>query len=165
MIEAINCGVVLEDEKGFILYLNQQMLDWTGYEPADLDHQPSSMLLPLDMRDALEVERERFLGGEHRTILSAIRRRNGRTFPVAVSPTPVSLVDGSRGVLSVCLDLGELQTARPLGAQVGSMQEGLAEIAMFNGGYSHARVAGRHLERYGRSAATHRGAATLDGAD
>lgn len=130
MIEAINCGVVLEDEKGFVLYANQQMLDWTGYEPADLDHQPSSILLPLEMRDALQLERERFLAGEHHTILSALRRKNGRTFPVAVSPTQVTLEDGSHGVLSVCLDLGELQTARPLGSQAGSMQQGLAEIAL-----------------------------------
>ena len=130
MIEAINCGVVLEDEKGFILYANHQILEWTGYEPADLDNQPAGILLPLEMRDALESERERFHGGDHRTLLSAIRRKSGRTFPVAVSPTPVTLIDGSHGVVSVCIDLGELQTARPLGAPTGSMQEGLAEIAM-----------------------------------
>jgi PAS domain S-box-containing protein len=129
MLETINCAVVLEDEKGFLLYVNQQMLDWTGYEAADLDHQPSSILLPLEMRDALEVERVRFQGGEHRTVLSALRRKNGRTFPVAVSPTPVTLADGSHGVISVCLDLGELQTARPFGVASGSMQEGLTEVA------------------------------------
>jgi PAS domain S-box-containing protein len=130
MIEEINCGVTLEDEKGFILYANRQMIEWTGYEPEDLDGQPVSILLPLEMRDALELERERVHGGEQRTLLSVLRRKNGRTFPVAVSPTPVKLVDGSDGVVSVCLDLGELQTARPLGAPAGSLQEGLAEVAL-----------------------------------
>lgn len=130
MIEAMNCGVLLEDQMGLILYANRQMLDWTGYEPADLDHHPLNVLLPVEIHDALDVERERVHGGEERTILSALRCKNGRTFPVAVSPTTLSLADGTLGVLSVCVDLGELQTARPIGAADGSMQEGLAEVAL-----------------------------------
>jgi PAS domain S-box-containing protein len=129
-IETMGCGVIVEDVTGTILYVNQRVLEWTGYDVPELDGLPVEQLIPEELRDKLADERKRVHEGDCRTRLSAIQRKDGRTFPVAVAPQPgIGEQDGGVRVMSLVIDLGELQTARPMGFEAGSLAAELASVA------------------------------------
>ena len=130
VIQEMSCGIVVEDPKGHIVYANRRILEWSGYEVSDLEGKPVEMLVPEEVRDTLAGEHERTLGGDRRTRLSAFQRRDGRTFPVAISPQMISNQDEEPLVLALLIDLGEMQTARPMGASDGSLAAELAGVAM-----------------------------------
>ena len=114
-----------------IAITNPRVLEWTGYRPKELDGEPVSLLIPSELHDSLAAERERVHGGDGRTRLSAIKRKDGRTFPVAVAPQRFEQLDnGEIAVLSILIDLGEVQTARPMGAPERSLATDLAQVAL-----------------------------------
>lgn len=130
VIDEMNCGLVFESEEGLILYANQQVLEWSGFEAKELEGEHISILVPPELHDALESERKRVLGGDQRTRLSAFRRKDGRTFPIAVTPHLAERIGTEEpAVLSLLFDLGEVQAARPLGAPRGSLAAELAVVA------------------------------------
>lgn len=129
-VERLGCGVLVEDADGMLRYANRRILELTGYEAADLDGQPVAMLVPEELRESLRVEQEKTRRGDSRTRLSALRRKDGRTIPVAVAPQ--FLEDTPRGepaVISVVIDLAEVHTARPMGASAGSLVAELSHVA------------------------------------
>jgi PAS domain S-box-containing protein len=131
VIEEMNCGLLVESADGTILYANQRILAWSGFEVSELEGSPISILVPAEFHAALPAERERALAGDQRTRLSAFRRKDGRTFPVAVAPHAMKRLDtGEPGIFSLLFDLGEVQTARPLGAPEGSLAAELAGVAL-----------------------------------
>ncbi len=85
-IETMNCGLVVEDERGVILYANRRLLEWSGYEVEEIEGQHLSIFLPKEMHEVLATERMSVLEGDLRTRISVIRRKDGRVFPVAVAP-------------------------------------------------------------------------------
>jgi len=129
-IEQMSCGLIIENEKGEILYVNQRILEWSGYGVHELEGKPVELLVPPELHEALGNERKRTHGGDQRTRLSAFQRRDGRTFPIAVSPQTAETQDGEPVVLALLIDLGEVQTARPMGASAGSLAAELAGVAM-----------------------------------
>ena len=130
VLETMECGLLVEDEEGRILYANHRMLEWTGYTTEELENQPVEILLPEELRDKLSDERHLVHEGDHRTRLSALRRRDGRTFPVAVVPQASERdLDAGLAVLSLLIDLGEVHTARPMGAASGSLATELSTVA------------------------------------
>lgn len=129
-IEQMNCGLIFEDAKGSIVYINQRILEWSGYQVDEIEGMPVEMLVPPELHEVLGVERERTHKGDLRTRLSAFQRRDGRTFPVAVSPQNVETVDDEPIVLALLFDLGEVQTARPMRTEQGSLAAELASVAM-----------------------------------
>jgi PAS domain S-box-containing protein len=130
-IELMSCGMIVEDADGLIHYANARVLEWTGYVAEELDGQPVSMLVPEEFHTDLETERQRVLDGDLRTRLSAVQRKDGRTFPVAIAPQPFQRVDtGENAVLTILFDLGEVQTARPMGAAEDSLAADLAHVAL-----------------------------------
>lgn len=128
-IEELVCGLILEDEKGKIRYVNQRVLEWSGYQVSELEGQPVGILVPAELHSALKAEREIALKGDQRTRLSVFQRRDKRTFSIAVVPQAVDTVDGERVLLVLLIDLGELHTARPMGADDGSLSAELAGVA------------------------------------
>ena len=129
-IEELSCGLTVEDEKGAILYANERILEWSGYEVSELEGKPISMLVPAELREAMAGERDLTHQGDQRTRLSAFQRRDGRAFPVAVSPRAAETEEGEFVVIALLIDLGEVQTARPMGAADGSLAAELAGVAM-----------------------------------
>jgi PAS domain S-box-containing protein len=130
-IELMSCGMIVEDSDGVIHYANARVLEWTGYVAEELDGKPVSMLVPEEFHTDLETERQRVLDGDLRTRLSAVQRKDGRTFPVAIAPQPFQRVDtGENAVLTILFDLGEVQTARPMGAAEDSLAADLAHVAL-----------------------------------
>ena len=130
-IEIMSCGMIVEDKEGLLQYANLRVLEWTGYRPKELDGKPVSVLIPAELHGPLTTERERVHGGDARKRLSAIQRKDGRTFPVAVAPQSFKRLDnGEVAVLSILIDLGEVQTARPMGAPEHSLATDLAQVAL-----------------------------------
>lgn len=130
-IETMNCGIVVEDKTGAILYANQRLLEWAGYSPEELEGELITTLVPEEFRAGMDSERDRVLNGDLRTRLSAFRRRDGRTFPVAIAPQVVRREGTDEvAVLALLFDLGEVQTARPIGAEEGSLAAELAQVAL-----------------------------------
>jgi PAS domain S-box-containing protein len=129
-IEQMSCGLIVEDEQGKILYVNKRILEWSGYQVHELEGKPVEILVPPELHEALSDERLLTHDGDQRTRLSAFQRRDGRTFPVAVSPQIAETQTGESVVLALLIDLGEVQTARPMGASPGSLVAELAVVAM-----------------------------------
>jgi PAS domain S-box-containing protein len=130
-IEEMSCGLIVENAAGEILYANDRILEWSGYEVAELEGEPVALLVPKELHQDLADEHNRTLDGDFRTRLSAFQRRDGRTFPVAVAPNRVNRLDtGEPAVIALLFDLGEVQTARPMGARDGSLAAELAGVAM-----------------------------------
>jgi PAS domain S-box-containing protein len=129
-VDRLGCGVLVEDREGVLRYANRRILELTGYEAAELDGKPLARLVPEELHDVLRLEQAKTREGDARTRLSALRRKDGRTFPVAVAPQ--WLEDTPRGepaVISVVIDLAEVHAARPLGASAGSLAAELAHVA------------------------------------
>ena len=129
-VERLGCGVLVEDREGVLRYANRRILELTGYDASELDGKPVAMLVPEELHEFLRVEQEKARGGDARTRLSALRRRDGRAIPVAVAPqwlqdTP----SGEPAVISVVIDLAEVHAARPMGASAGSLAAELANVA------------------------------------
>jgi PAS domain S-box-containing protein len=130
-IEDMNCGMLVESGDGYILYANKRIIEWSGYTIEELEGASTKILIPPELHDALDDERGRTVAGDHRTRLSAFRRRDGRTFPVAVAPHGMQRLDtGEPAVIALLFELGEVQTARPLGAPEGSLAAELAGVAL-----------------------------------
>jgi PAS domain S-box-containing protein len=130
-IEDMNCGMLVESEDGYILYTNKRIIEWSGYDVSELEGAQTKMLIPPELHEALAEERTRTVAGDHRTRLTAFRRRDGRTFPVAVAPHGMKRLDtGGSAVIALLFDLGEVQTARPMGAPEGSLAAELAGVAL-----------------------------------
>jgi PAS domain S-box-containing protein len=130
-IESMNCGVTVENEDGLIFYVNARVLEWTGYHVKELDQKSMRLLVPPELHADLDVERQRALEGDGRTRLSVMRRKDGRTFPVAAAPHAYTRGEsGERAILCILTDLGEIQTGRPMGAHDNSLAADLASVAL-----------------------------------
>ncbi len=129
-IDQLGCGVIVENRDGILRYANRRILELTGYEPADLDGQPIAKLVPEELHEYLRAEQVKTHAGDARTRLSALRRKDGRAIPVAVSPHWIENTPrGEPVVISVVIDLAEIHTARPIGASAGSLAHELANVA------------------------------------
>ncbi len=130
VIEQLSCGLTIEDETGCIIYANERVLEWSQYRVEELEGQPVEILVPDELHERLGTERTRTHAGDQRTRLTAFQRKDGRTFPVAVSPQMFEDDAGERHAIALFVDLGELQTARPMGATEGSLATELANVAL-----------------------------------
>lgn len=129
-IDQLGCGVIVEDREGVLRYANRRILELTGYEASELDRQPVAKLVPEELHQYLSAEQAKTRAGDARTRLSALRRKDGRTIPVAVSPHWIENTPrGEPVVISVVIDLAEIHTARPIGASAGSLAHELANVA------------------------------------
>ena len=129
-IDQLGCGVIVEDREGMLRYANRRILELTGYEARELDGAPIEKLVPEELHEYLRLEQAKTHAGDSRTRLSALRRKDGRTLPVAISPQWIEHTPrGEPVVISVVIDLAEIHTARPLGASAGSLAHELANVA------------------------------------
>ena len=128
-LERMGCGVIVEDGEGVLRYANRRILEMTGYEAAEVDAKPVAKLVPEELHESLRVEQEKIRSGDMRTRLSALRRKDGRAFPVAVAPQRFDTPSGVSAVISVVIDLAEVHAARPMGVGDRSLAAELAQVA------------------------------------
>jgi len=131
LIEEMNCGVLIRDRDGCTLYANKRLLEWSGYAAKDLEGKPSNLLTPPELRETMQEENQAILDGDLRARLSVLRRRDGRTYPVIVIPRTLEAKDGEvEATFALIVDLGEVQTAKRVGAGEADFGDTLQRIAL-----------------------------------
>ena len=130
-IDSMNCGIVVRDLEGQVVYANQRLLDWLNYTPEELRGLPGNELVPPEFRAGLAEEYKLVLEGNERARIGAMRRSDGRTFPSLALPTRLYNDQGElTGALIVIVDLGELQAARRLDGRPDDMVSRLDRISL-----------------------------------
>jgi PAS domain S-box-containing protein len=130
VLDTLNAGVVVRTLDGKILFANGRMLHWVGYTPQELDGQDVGILVPEELREQVEHELHEINAGDERLRITIMRRKDGRTLPVVFCPTILRSDDEILAIVSVVMDLGELQTARRIdGRPASGLAAGLERIA------------------------------------
>jgi PAS domain S-box-containing protein len=116
VIETMNCGLLAEDLDGTIVFANQKLLEWLGYERDEVIGQPVFMLVPFELRELLEEDLKAAAADDLRARLLAVRRKDSTTFPAVTIPQRFLDAKGELdGYFSVVVDLGAVLTARQVG--------------------------------------------------
>jgi len=114
-VELMNCGFTARNAEGRVLYVNQRMLEWLQYERREVVGQQMDIFFPADMLDLMHDETKAIEEGDLRVRMSLLRRKDGTTFPVLVVPQRLTNEhDELIGGCAVVIDLGAVQTAKPL---------------------------------------------------
>jgi len=119
LLDRLSCGFVARDAGGTIRLVNERILDWLGYQEKELVGRPLEDLAPRELHDAMADERHAIDGGDLRARLLVLRRKNSSVFPVVTLPHRATSADGRYlGAFSFLIELGTIQTAKPLGEAV-----------------------------------------------
>ena len=109
LVDALDDGVILTDDDGVIVLANRRADDMYGYLSGELIGQPVELLVPDGLREAHISQRAGYV--QHPTarpmaarVRLAGRRKDGSTFPVRVSLSPVPTATG-RLILVVIRDV------------------------------------------------------------
>ncbi len=118
LIEALSDGVALTDDDGRIVLVNRRIAEMFGYQEVELTGQTIEVLLPPDLRLAHRRDRVAYLHkpatrsmGERARLVGL--RKDGSTFPVEISLTPVPNADG-HFVLAVVRDVTQARRREDL---------------------------------------------------
>ena len=136
LVEAAPSGMLLVDERGTIVMVNNSVLRQFGYERDELLGQSVEMLVPVPSRSHHLQHRAGFMKipqaramGEGRDLFGV--RKDGSEFPVEIGLTPIETVKGMR-VLASIVDISErkrlemqLRRAERL-AELGTLASGMA---------------------------------------
>ena len=118
LIDALGDGVALTDDDGTIVAVNRRLTQLFGYEQAELTGRSVDTLLPPDLRDAHRRHRAayarapqaRAMGDRSRLVGL---RRDGVTFPVEISLSPVPTATGHL-ILAVVRDASDIRRREDL---------------------------------------------------
>jgi PAS domain S-box-containing protein len=131
-INKVNCGLAARDRDMKIVYINDRLLGWLGYERDEVLGQESGILFPAKIHDLLLMEKAEIEEGDLRARLTVCRRKDGTGFPVLVLPQPFRDDAGEViGGVAVIVDLTAIQTAKQAGyAAEGTVRSLLERIAL-----------------------------------
>lgn len=116
LIATMNCGFIAEDPDGALVFINQKMLDWLGYEEEELLGRNVKVLVPEELHEFVEDDLAAAEEGDLRARLVAVRRKDSTTFPVVTIPQRFLTPEGQfDGYYSIIVDLGAVLTARQIG--------------------------------------------------
>jgi PAS domain S-box-containing protein len=132
VLDKINCGVAARDHDMKIVYINDRLLRWLGYERSEILGQESGVLFPANIRDLLLAEKDEIESGDLRARMTVCQRKDGTGFPVLMLPQPFRDDAGEViGGVSVVIDLSAIQMAKQAGyAAEGSVRSSLERIAL-----------------------------------
>jgi anti-anti-sigma factor len=113
ILDALTDGLALTDDDGMLVLVNRRLAEMFGYQHGDLAGRPVESLLPADLRAAhsgyragyAQDRRARPMGAGARLVGL---RRDGATFPVEISLSPVPTATG-HFTLAVVRDTAEAQ--------------------------------------------------------
>jgi PAS domain S-box-containing protein len=130
VIDDMTCALFARDAEGKLVFVNERLLEWTGYAREDLIGRPAEMLAPQELRELIRDERRAVEQGDRRARLCALLRKDGTTLPAVFLPHEVRSPTGEpAGGFSVVVDLGAVQTAKPLGSAGNDLRTSLHRIA------------------------------------
>jgi len=108
--------ILVVNEDGGVRRANDRVEDMFGYEPEEIVGRPVDVLVPDDARDHSELVASYFDDPENRPMGAGLelrgRRKDGSTFPVDVSLSPLEADDDDRAALAAVRDVSEQQLLR-----------------------------------------------------
>jgi PAS domain S-box-containing protein len=130
VLDTLNAGILVRTVDGKILFANDRLLHWVGYTAQELDGQDFRMLVPDELKEQLDEELREIHSGDERLRIAILKRKDGRTLPIVFCPKILRRDDEILAVVTVVLDLGEVQTARRIDDRPASgLAAGLQRIA------------------------------------
>jgi PAS domain S-box-containing protein len=130
--ESMNCGFLVRDTTGIVLYVNERLLQWLQAERLEVEGHSMYDLFPDDMAEELREEVKAVEAGDLRVRLAVLRRKDGTTFPVLVIPQILTDEEGTFiGGVGAVVDLGSVQTAKPVSRGSGGGVPGLLNKIAF----------------------------------
>jgi PAS domain S-box-containing protein len=112
LVEKLQEGVLLENSKGQISFINPRTADLLGYTKEELLGKHWSYIVPKAYIDKIETEAAKRPQGISSTYEACIIAKDGHQIPVIVTATPIfSLTREFDGVLSVFTDITERKLA------------------------------------------------------
>lgn len=130
VLDALNAGILVRTVDGKILFANDRMLHWIGYTPQEIDGKDVRLLVADELREQLEEEFQEIHSGDERLRIAIMKRKDGRTLPVIFCPHLLRRDDEILAVVTVVMDLGEVQSARRVeGRPVSGLAASLQRIA------------------------------------
>ena len=113
-------GILIVDEMGTIVEANPRIPELFGYDLDELVGRPVEVLVPGDVRNGHERHRNHYLDDPHARPMGIgmelrAERKDGTTFPVEVSLSPLPL-GGGLSVVATIRDLTQRKRLRDFGA-------------------------------------------------
>ncbi len=103
-------GMMLEDENGNILKVNEVLCEHSGYTPEELEGSSIfETLVPEEQHEEARKNIQKLLEGEDLEFITTSRTKKGEEFYVYLKETSVQLPDGRPGVLSMQIDITDLK--------------------------------------------------------
>lgn len=114
-------AVVLVDEEGVIRVVNRKAAELFGYEPEELEGELVEVLVPEGLEETHRRHREEYMEDPVRRPMGVRlelegERRDGSTFPVEISLSPMQLDDGPR-IMAAVRDISERRELRTWGTE------------------------------------------------
>ncbi|MFX1517215.1 MAG: PAS domain-containing protein, partial [Promethearchaeota archaeon] len=169
LVERLQEGVLLENTKGQIAFLNPRTADLLGYSKEELLGRHWSCIVPEEYFDKVEAETVKRPQGISSTYEAALAAKDGQKIPVIITATPIFTILGEfDGVLSVFTDITERklaekqlqESAERYRTILETIEEGYYEVDLagnftfFNDsiceilGYSRAEIMGMNYRQY-----------------
>ncbi len=130
-IDTMNCGLVVRDPTGIIIFANERLATWLGCKRADIVGRQSWELAPPELHDIIRDEIKAAEAGDARGRLTVLQRVDSTTFPVLFIPQRFEDHAGRvAGTFAVIIDLGTVQTAKRAGYAGEGVRGTLDRIAL-----------------------------------
>ncbi len=131
-VERLNCGILARDSDLNVVFANERLLNWLSYTWNEVVGHPTERLFPPELREVVNEERELIESGDVRARIGILRRKDSTTFPVLFIPQMFSSQPADERIyFSVVVDLGTVQTAKPVGHGHGiTLRSRLDRIAL-----------------------------------
>ncbi len=111
IVQSMSEGIVVEDAKGYINFVNQAVASLTGYTPEELIGQHWRIFIPTNQHHIAQAADERRMRGEADRYELEMVRKDGKRFPVLMSGRPRFEGDCFTGTLAVFVDITEHRRA------------------------------------------------------
>ncbi|MHA1968424.1 MAG: PAS domain-containing protein, partial [Candidatus Hodarchaeales archaeon] len=110
LVEKMEEGVFVEDERGNISFVNPRAIEMVGYTEEEIMGKHWSYFAPEEELEISYIESEKRPKGISSTYESSIQTKNGVTIPVKVSAAPLFTEDGIfNGVLCIFTDISRIR--------------------------------------------------------
>ncbi len=115
VLDAMADGVVLVDERGRMVFVNDRLERMLGYDAGELGGRSIELLVPPAARRQHVAQRQEYEASPTARSLGeplslAAQRKDGESIPVSISLSPVETEEGPR-TLAIVTDLSELHRA------------------------------------------------------
>jgi len=128
-IDQVNCGLIGRDKSGTIVFANEIMSGWLGYEPDELAGLSMERLIPEELDERVHEQFRAVEAGDIRARITVAQRKDFTTFPILLIPHRYPGPDGP--FFNVVIELSTVQTAKPVGAnQSETVRSSLERIAL-----------------------------------